>query len=114
MKPNSSKNLLLYTSYPIDETKIAPIPLALGDTIIPPSDSVKNLGVIPDSSLSMVAQISRVCKINFFKPFEEVTLLFAATISGYEVMIKFLFVQSPYFKFKKNQVKNHLHRQPEA
>jgi hypothetical protein len=44
-----------------------PIPLALGDTVIPPSDSVKNLGVILDSSLSMVAQISRVCKIGFFQ-----------------------------------------------
>jgi hypothetical protein len=48
-------------------TKIAPIPLALGDTVIPPSDSVKNLGVIFDSSLSMVAQIGRVCKIGFFQ-----------------------------------------------
>jgi hypothetical protein len=65
LKPNSSKNLLL--SSPHAATKIVPIPLALGDTVIPPSDSVKNLGVILDSSLSMVAQISRVCKIGFFQ-----------------------------------------------
>jgi hypothetical protein len=67
VKPNSSKNLLLYTSSPHAATKIAPIPLALDNTIIPPSDSVKNLGVILDSSLSMVAQIGRVCKIGFFQ-----------------------------------------------
>jgi hypothetical protein len=66
IKPNSSKNLLLYTSSLHAATKIAPIPLALGDTVIPPSDSVKNLGVL-DSSLSMVAQIGRVCKICFFQ-----------------------------------------------
>ena len=67
MKPNLSKNLLLYTSCPLTATKIAPISLALGDTVIPPSDLVKNLCVILDSFLSMVAQISRVYKIGFFQ-----------------------------------------------
>ncbi len=65
VKPDSSKNLLLYTSSPLAATKIAPIPLPLGNTVIPPSDSVKNLSVILDSYLSMVAQISQVCKIGF-------------------------------------------------
>ena len=65
VKPNANKNLLLYTSTSESAYKIAPIPLTVGDCVIPPSESVMNLGVVLDSTLSMGKQISRVCKIGF-------------------------------------------------
>ena len=67
MKINVPKTCVLFT-YP-DTAKIQPnqLQLLVGDQHITPSSSVRNLGVIIDSTISLEQHVSSLCKRGFFQ-----------------------------------------------
>ena len=66
LKFNDGKTDAMIASSCYSRIKPAPIPLMVGDTLIFPSPTVRNLGVTFDSHLSFDAQIRGVCKTSFY------------------------------------------------
>ncbi len=67
VKLNVGKSELLYASAPNRSKLISSLPLIMGDGVVSPSSSVKNLGVTLDSGLTMVQHINNLCKSAFFQ-----------------------------------------------
>jgi hypothetical protein len=66
VKLNLGKSLLLYAVPQLHSSELVNPPLVVGDVTLPPSGKASNLGVLFDSSLSIVPQINSVCKCAFF------------------------------------------------
>ena len=66
VKLNFGKSLLLYTIPPRKASAIVLSPLVVGDSVLPPSNQARNLGVTFDSELTMVPHVNGICKCAFF------------------------------------------------
>jgi hypothetical protein len=66
VKLNFGKSLLLYTIPPRKASAIVLSPLVVGESVLPPFDQARNLGVTFDSDLTMVPHVNGICKCAFF------------------------------------------------
>jgi hypothetical protein len=63
---NFGKSLLLYTIPPRKASTIVLSPLVVGDSVLPPSDQARNIGVTFDSELTKVTHVNGICKCASF------------------------------------------------
>ena len=66
LKLNDDKTELLVISSPANQQHVKDLVFKVGDTVITPSKSCRNLGVIFDTTLTLKAHIANICRASYF------------------------------------------------